>query len=467
MTEETQPLSPIEAINEFYRLKDKYENEYYEKYVKPILKNKKSKREKRVEYSRLPKHECINCKRNVGTIFSITLNDDDYVRQFISKCGDLSEPCPLDIQINYSFRSQIKKQIYNGMIEIEQIKLEIIKQKNSALFFDNKNIVSVFEKLTSKLKNATENTGSAIETDILKNDNPEKYALLNRTIDEFGKGFILPFKQMIQDYKNNNDELKINQAIKFYVDEMLPKLKEIQSLKYDVNLIEYDNNTNEYKLIQYPNSLENQENYIASDDKVIKFVKGVKKVKKSNSKTLKDTYTDTLTKKKTRKNKPVDLVIEEGDEEDEVLEEKVEGDDEEKVEGDEEKVEEREEIEEEYVDNIIWKRLPKELKVMLKTDKNWLKEFMSKCSESKNSKQPCKLMLPKQTMLPPKLLEDGTYDFGSEIVNKLFNSQSKSTQNIWLTLYSKKDGVKNYNMLKDTLISSLEKKIIGWNNGYI
>ena len=311
MTEEKQTLTPIEAINEFYRLKDKYESEYYDKYVKPILKNKKSKREKRIEYSRLPKHACINCKRNVDTIFSITFNGDDYIRQFIAKCGDLSDPCPLDIQINYSFRNQIKQLVYTGMNEIEKIKLEIIKQKNSALFFDNKNIVSIFEKLTEKLKNETESTGSAIETDILKNDNPEKKALLNRTIDEFGKGFILPFKQMIQDYKNNNDELKVNQAIKFYIDEMLPKLKEIQQLKYDVNLIEFDNTANEYKLIQYPNSLENQEYYFESDDKVIKFVKGVKKTKTNKNKTLKDTsYDDNLNKKKTRKNKPVTLVIE-------------------------------------------------------------------------------------------------------------------------------------------------------------
>lgn len=315
MTEEKQTLTPIEAINEFYRLKDKYESEYYDKYVKPILKNKKSKREKRIEYSRLPKHACINCKRNVDTIFSITFNGDDYIRQFIAKCGDLSDPCPLDIQINYSFRNQIKKLVYTGMNEIEEIKLEIIKQKNSALFFDNKNIVSVFEKLTEKLKNETESTGSAIETDILKNDNPEKKVLLNKTIDEFGKGFILPFKQMIQDYKNNNDELKMNQAIKFYIDEMVPKLKEIQQLKYDVNLIEFDNTANEYKLIQLPNSLENQEYYFESDDKVIKFVKGVKKTKKT--KTLKDTsYVDTLNKKKTRKNKPITLVIE-----DEVIDE--------------------------------------------------------------------------------------------------------------------------------------------------
>ena len=66
MTEQTI-LTPIEAINEFYRLKDKYESGYYEKYVKPIIRSNKSKREKRVEYSKLPKHECINCKNYILT----------------------------------------------------------------------------------------------------------------------------------------------------------------------------------------------------------------------------------------------------------------------------------------------------------------------------------------------------------------------------------------------------------------
>ena len=39
MTEENQILTAIEAINEFYRLKDKYENGYNEKYVKTIVKS--------------------------------------------------------------------------------------------------------------------------------------------------------------------------------------------------------------------------------------------------------------------------------------------------------------------------------------------------------------------------------------------------------------------------------------------
>jgi hypothetical protein len=54
---------------------------------------------------------------------------------------------------------------------------------------------------------------------------------------------------MIQDYKNNNDELKVNQAIKFYIDEMVPKLKEIQQLKYDVNLIENETEGRDRRII--------------------------------------------------------------------------------------------------------------------------------------------------------------------------------------------------------------------------
>ena len=33
MTEENETLTTIEAINEFYRLKDKYESEYHKKYI--------------------------------------------------------------------------------------------------------------------------------------------------------------------------------------------------------------------------------------------------------------------------------------------------------------------------------------------------------------------------------------------------------------------------------------------------
>ena len=311
MAEETQTRTVIEAINEFYRLKDKYETGYNTKYVLPIVKSDRPNNAKRVDFSRLPKPECINCKRNVGTIFTIKNDTKEDVRNFIAKCGDFTEPCPLEIQINYSVRDQLYNSIIDGSKSIEAIKLEIIKEKNKALFF-NKDVVSAFEKLTSDLKLKTEMVGFGIETNILRNYNPEKYALIKKNIDEFGKGFIVPFKQLISDYMDTENALVLTEAVTFYVKEMVPKLKEIQEMKYAVNFVEYNPDDNTYKLIQYPNSLEDGEYFIKEDDKIVKFITGVRKEKKSkNSKTMKNSD---IPNNKTKKIRPIaDQVIEEGE----------------------------------------------------------------------------------------------------------------------------------------------------------
>ncbi len=316
MTENTSSITPIEAINEFYRLKNKYESEYHEKYVKPIIKSQKSKREKRVEYSKLPKHECINCKRNVGTLFQIKFDDTNHLRKFTAKCGDIQNPCPLDILIEYNYREKLKQYIKEELTLIEAIKLNIIKEKNNTLFF-NKNVVDIFNQLTQELKLETETAGVGIETNILRNDSPEKALLLKQTIDEFGKGFILPFKQLVKDFDDTNNELIMNQAMKFYIEEIMPKLKEILSLKYDVSMVEFDDTNNNYRLIQMKNSLESNEFYYKQFDKVVKFVRGVKKEK---NKTRKDN-SEFKSKSKTKKIKPTfELVLE--DDEEEIIESK-------------------------------------------------------------------------------------------------------------------------------------------------
>lgn len=456
MTDQTI-LTPIEAINEFYRLKDKYESSFYEKYVKPILKSKKSNREKRVDYSKLPKHECINCKRNVGTIFSIKSQSKEQLKKFMAKCGDETDPCPLDIQIDYAIRDSMNTLIYEGLKELDEIKLKIIKEKNNALFFGS-NVINQFQQLSEELKNQTESTGYIIETNIIRNDNPEKNNLIKETINDFGIGYILPFKNMINEYNETNNELKLNEAVNFYINEMIPKLKEIQLLKYDVSIVEYESSDNTFKLLQIPNSLESNEFYYKDDDKVIKFVRGLRKEKK---KTRKEEI-EIIPKNKTRKIRPVaELIIEDEIEPQEQLlvEEKLEG-----------KFEEPIEIQPTFDDvgniswnnneyNNLWERIPNQLKSVLLEDQDWLVDYMKTCYKLRKEGKPCSIYLPKQTQLPPQKLENGKYEFNSEIVNKLFNSLSPSYQNTLLTLYSEKEGVKNYNMLKDTLENLLAKKL--------
>ena len=458
---EKQPLIPIEAINEFYKLKEKYESVYYEKYVKPIVTSNKSKREKRVEYSKLPKHECINCKRHVNTIFKVSTNHNELLKTFLVKCGDFTEPCPLDIQINYAFRDQFDTLIRDGLQQIESIKLQVIKEKNNALFF-NQDVVSIFDKITQQLKSETEFTGFVIETNVLRNNNPEKSDLLKKTIDEFGKGFIIPFKQMIKEYMDTSNELILNQATTFYINEMIPKLKEIQVLKYKVNIVEFDNT---YKLIQLPNSLESNEFFAGGEDKVIKFVKGVRKDKKKTKK--EDNQPNKFNK--TKKMKRGEIILEEDD---------AEGTDIQPEFADKSNLTNKyatnplfnqsgDKITEwknkEYDD--LWKKMPEQLKNLLMEDIEWLQDFMNKCVKSRKSGTSCNLFLPKQTLFPPHILADGKYDFESDIVNALFNELPKSQQDRLLKLYSVKDGVTNYDMLKNSLITILEQNINSFNRG--
>ena len=69
--------------------------------------------------------------------------------------------------------------------------------------------------------------------------------------------------------------------------------------------------------------------------------------------------------------------------------------------------------------------------------------------------------LPKK-IYSPSIKEDSTYETSAELENK----QIKRYQNTLLALYSEKDGIKNYNMLKETLIKLLEKEISNYSTGY-
>ena len=126
-----------EAINSFFKLKNEYDTDYYEKYVKPIVNSKKSTKEKKSMYQKLAKPKCVNCKRNVGSLFSIKTNKNFKNRTYSAKCGDITAPCPLDINIFMPLAQPFDKILgestqSTGTINV--IKTNIIKSKNDLLF---------------------------------------------------------------------------------------------------------------------------------------------------------------------------------------------------------------------------------------------------------------------------------------------------------------------------------------------
>ena len=109
--------------------------------------------------------------------------------------------------------------------------------------------------------------------------------------------------------------------------------------------------------------------------------------------------------------------------------------------------------------------MPEKLKDALKTDPEWLTDFMYNCVNARVNNKACELITPQNLKLPPELSPSGQYDFGVEIYNTLFNKLPKTLQQTYLTFFSEKEGVKNYKMLENAL-NDLVKKEVGFSNGF-
>ena len=312
-----------EVLNEYYKLKSNYEVNYHEKYIKPIIRsNGKSKREKRLEYQKLPKPECINCKRNVGSIFSIQKDPEENSRTFSATCGDLTDPCPLNIKFDYTFRNELNKELSDMDSDINVIKNSIIIDKNNMMFgyIEQNKAIARFNSNTTELKTVTEGAGFIMDINIQLNDNPIKKDLIKSNEDKLGNEFLIPFKDMIKTFDQTGNTEVLNKAMKFYVEEMDPLITTIRNLKYEVCYVDFveqkDLNDADEKgalnfLIQRQNSLSNLEFALYGSDELKSFVKGIRDVKSPKTrKNLEQIH------KKTRKLKPsIELVEEDLDEE--------------------------------------------------------------------------------------------------------------------------------------------------------
>jgi hypothetical protein len=117
----------MEKLNEYYKLKNKYENKRQSQ-INTILKNDKLTMKQKQEKFRKLNTNCINCGRNVGTIF----NNDGGVLTAI--CGDNVSPCNLDIKLNRGKFLNLEELIDVFQSGVDELKEEIIATKMDLLF---------------------------------------------------------------------------------------------------------------------------------------------------------------------------------------------------------------------------------------------------------------------------------------------------------------------------------------------
>lgn len=278
-----------QALDNYYKLKEKYEDEK-NKYKGEIINNKKlSIKEKHKRYKQI-KLKCVNCKRPVGTIFSSKYDKEIDNKVLKAVCGDLANPCNLKIVLHTGIIDLYTELIKEQEDELLDAKNKIIEDKNRLIFhyINEQEAIERFDRFKENI-----NESSSVLTFILEEyltiiDNPE----VKKEIQEKGEesyAIITLIQEAITKFNGTNDTQYVKDAVSMYVTRLQPLLNSIMKLKYRDYFVEYNDSTNMYHLIQKKNKIHDMEFYRKTPAIVENVTGGVIKPTATQNKTRKIT----------------------------------------------------------------------------------------------------------------------------------------------------------------------------------
>jgi hypothetical protein len=434
-----------EALNEYFKLKSKYETQNMTNKKKIINKNFLSKREKKTEYNKL-KPKCINCKRPGGTIFSTVYvsetDSEESYRRLQASCGIISDPCNLDINIQLTKVELMPQLLESIEKEIKEYKNKIIEDKNKLLFgfINTDDALEKFENIKEYINNLSSLYEQYLEKYNTIVDNNDKQQELNESITNF---YIetQKIKDCIIKMNETNNIQYATDAVNIYTKTIMPLLNNIRELKYNETFVWHNEDTNTCNLMQNKYSISNLSFY-SSDDKIVAFDIGYSALAKTPKKkpiTILSSSTDEVT---------------EPEPEPEINPEPIYGDG---LDGVKWNVPEYDKL---------WSKISSELRNGLVSDPKWMQEFMTNCVKARSTGKSCQFTTPPDLIIPPEINLDGTVNFGVRIYNDAYKLLNKDLQKTYLTFYIEKDGVKNYNMLTNAM-NQLVAKMTKFNEGYV
>ena len=236
-------------LNEYYKLKSKYEGDFNKNKKKIINNPDLSKKEKQREFQRL-KRSCVNCKKIGGTLFTNTLNEDGS-RHLKARCGAKANPCDLNISLKISQYYLVGDVLTENEEAIKQYKNEIIQYKNDVLFgyASKERTLTMFDTLTKKISDSMELYTSYLEEYKSITDNEDKKRLINEKKSE-SYLYLQNIKTAIDEFNKTGNNQFVTDAVSIYVNNLKPLADEILHLKYKQNMVRYNEETTQYHLIQ-------------------------------------------------------------------------------------------------------------------------------------------------------------------------------------------------------------------------
>jgi hypothetical protein len=231
------------AIEDYYTLKNDYEQVYKKKRKTIMTDIRVTKQDKRdaIQSIKVP---CIHCKRMVGTIFS-TEN-----RVLKAKCGDASNPCPLNIEIykgrvtryDIAFQTWLEDHIKEYSETIVKTKLDVLFQ-----YITEEEAVKIFQETKEELDLYKMGYNTDFQLYLEKTTNSDTKADLESVIKKLGEKQS-EMKELLSQYYIKKDNRIFNSIVTIYTEKVIPLVQTIRELKYKYIDLEYDSDENVYYL---------------------------------------------------------------------------------------------------------------------------------------------------------------------------------------------------------------------------
>tara|TARA_Y100000768_G_scaffold383921_2_gene366936 strand:- start:737 stop:1528 length:792 start_codon:yes stop_codon:yes gene_type:complete len=242
-----------DAINNYYKLKKKYDKQIIDDKRKIINNDNLTKKEKRLKFKQIKK-KCVNCGNRGGTIFSNNNNT------LTAVCGNIT-PCKLNININRGNYTNI----YNTELfikdDIDSIKKNIMMLKLDLLFnySDETIVLKEFKKEKKDISDLTQSLISIRKEYISIVDNIDDRQSINDLNIKLSE-----LKEQLKTIANNNNINfninYINDMVELYIRDIKPVATEIQKKNYKHMELITNTESNSYILNQ--NKFNNSDLYV-------------------------------------------------------------------------------------------------------------------------------------------------------------------------------------------------------------
>jgi hypothetical protein len=221
----------LESIHEYFRLKNQYEIKM-RKMKHAAYERGATKKESRHKV-RSVNPPCINCKRNVGTIFS---NED---QKYSAICGDKTKPCDLHIQIFSGDYFRMDELLSMYADDIQADKQEIIVQKMDTLFeyVQKHTSAEQFKKTLEKYNGTSENYKSLLSDYNEAYNNDHHREQIDHKTEEMYK-IRDDIRKLLDEYKDSGNREVLIAAVEMHVKDLMPAVQNLRLSKYDTMLVE-------------------------------------------------------------------------------------------------------------------------------------------------------------------------------------------------------------------------------------